>query len=85
MSAYARHAAVITDCASLGGKVHPLNSQCPIPHHTTQTVAPSHKVHAASITLTRDILKEVRVSLCTTSASEDSHLRIKNRLITAQP
>ena len=40
-----------------------INSQCPVPHYSILTVAPNRKIHAAPLTLFRDILKEVRVSL----------------------
>ena len=28
-----------------------INSSCSVPHHTTPTVAPNHKIHTASIAL----------------------------------
>ena len=37
-----------------------LNSQCPVPYHTTQTATPNSNI---SITLIWDILKEVRITL----------------------
>ena len=40
-----------------------INSLCPVPLHTTHTVALNRKIHTASITLIWDFFKEVRVSL----------------------
>ena len=40
-----------------------VNSSCSVPHHTTQTVAPNRKIHAALIAVIWVVLKEVRVSL----------------------
>ena len=49
--------------SQLDSKFYSINSWCPVPHHTTQTVAPNHKIFTPSITLIWDILKEVRVSI----------------------
>ena len=72
-----------------------LINSCPLPRHTTQTVAPNRKIHATSITLTWDILKDVRVALFSFFifiylfiffyyASKERYLRIKNPFIAAQ-
>ena len=46
---------------------------------------PNHKIHAASITLIWDILKEVRISLLYCLPVKIEMYKIKNQLITAQP
>ena len=63
-----------------------INSHCPVPHYTTQTVAPKCKVHAATITLIWSRYFEESESLSfILCLLVKTYLRIRNQLIPAQP